>query len=80
VAGSIGRVPAPEVEAIVIEALRLHPQASGTAAQSIPDNARELIERHVERVTLTPKHIKLHLRRGGEPSLAIDAADGGRAF
>jgi site-specific DNA recombinase len=53
-AGSIGRVPAPEIEALVIEALRRHLQASGTAPSAIHDDARELIERHVERVMLAP--------------------------
>jgi site-specific DNA recombinase len=53
-AGSIGRVPASEIEALVIEALRRHLQASGTAPSAIHDDARELIERHVERVMLAP--------------------------
>ena len=68
-AGSIGRVPAAEIEALVITALRNHLQASGTEAQSLPDNERELIEHHVERVMLTPKHIKLQLRQ------CVDAPD-----
>jgi site-specific DNA recombinase len=68
-AGSIGRVPAAEIEALVITALRNHLQANGTEAQSVPDNERELIERHVERVLLTPKHIKLQLRQ------CVDAPD-----
>ena len=76
-AGAIGRVPAADIEALVMEAVRRHLEATGTAAPSLPDNARELIERHVERVTLTAKHIKLHWRKDGEAALAIDA--GGEA-
>jgi site-specific DNA recombinase len=49
-----------------VAALRNHLQANGTEEQSAPDNERELIEHHVERVTLTPKHIKLQLRRIAE--------------
>ena len=78
-AGLIGRVPAPEIETLVVDAVHRHLQATGTTASAIPDNARELIERHVERVTLTPKEIKVQLRHGGEATvtpLAI-AADSG---
>ena len=59
-AGAIGRVPAAEIEALISAALRSHLQANGTDAV---DGARELIERHVERVTLTRKHIQLQLRQ-----------------
>jgi DNA invertase Pin-like site-specific DNA recombinase len=62
-AGSIGRVPAAELEALVIAALRNHLQPSRADPHTIPENERELIERYVERVTLTPQHIKLHMRK-----------------
>jgi hypothetical protein len=61
--GLIGRVPAAEVEALVITALRNHLQVSGAEGQLHPDSDRQLIEHHVERVTLTPKHITLQMRR-----------------
>jgi DNA invertase Pin-like site-specific DNA recombinase len=73
--GSVSRVPAAEIEALVIGALRNHLPASGTEAQSVPDNERELIERHVERVTLTPKHIKLQLRQCADVPDEIGAHD-----
>jgi site-specific DNA recombinase len=60
-AGSVLRVPAAEIEALVIGALRSHLLASGTEQQILPDDARDLVEHHVERVTLTPHHIKLRL-------------------
>jgi hypothetical protein len=74
-AGSIARVPAAEIEALVIAALRNHLQASGTDPQTIPENERELVEHHVERVTLTPKHIKLQLRQSVDAPHAIGAHD-----
>jgi len=75
-AGSIGRVPAAEIEALVMTALRNHLQANGTEPQSVPDNERELIEHHVERVMLTPKHIKLQLRQCVDATARTDAHDG----
>ena len=60
--GSIGRVPAAEVETLVMTALRHHLQASGTEPQTA-DNDRELVEHHLEQVTLTRKHIKLQMRQ-----------------
>ena len=70
--GLIGRVPAAEVEALVMTALRNHLQASGTEPQTI-GNERELVEYHLEQVTLTPKHIKLQLRQdAGAPDHAND--------
>jgi site-specific DNA recombinase len=59
-AGPILRVPAAEIEALVIAALRSHRNPGG-ANQPLPDHDRDLIEHHVERVTLTPHHIKLRL-------------------
>ena len=58
---SVSRVPAAELEALVLAALRDHLNGSGTG-QELPDSARDLIDRHVERVTLTPSEIRLRLR------------------
>ena len=51
-AGLVSRVPAAEVEAFVIAALRKHLSASD-AGEQLPENDLELLERHLERVTLT---------------------------
>jgi hypothetical protein len=59
--GSIGRVPAAELEAIVMAALRNH-LSTRDAGQILPDDDRELVDRHLERVALTPNEIKLRLR------------------
>src|SRR5262249_14134585 len=71
-AGLIGRVPAAEIEAFVIAALRNHLNASGSGEQ-LTDNDGELLERHLERVTLTPNHVELRLRQ----SLEATQADNG---
>jgi site-specific DNA recombinase len=75
-AGSIGRVPAAETEALVLTALRRHLQASGAEPQPIADCDRDLIERHVERITLTPKHITLQMRPSSDAAPAGMAAEG----
>jgi site-specific DNA recombinase len=69
-AGAIGRVPAAEIEVLISAALRRHLQANGTDAV---DGDRELIERHVERVTLTRKYIQLRLRQIGDAPGRTDA-------
>src|SRR5205807_4470785 len=58
---SLSRVPAAELEALVLTALRTHLNATG-AGQQLPDNDRDLVERHVERVTLAQNEIRLRLR------------------
>ena len=72
--GLISRVPAAEIEALVITALRNHLNASGTGAP-LPDNDHDLLERHLERVTLTPSHLELRLRQSAEPAQAHDPAN-----
>ncbi|TMK10178.1 MAG: recombinase family protein [Alphaproteobacteria bacterium] len=62
-AGAIRRVPAAEIECLIITALRHHLQANGIAAHSMPDNEHALVERHIERATLTSKTINLQLRQ-----------------
>jgi hypothetical protein len=62
-AGTIGRVPAPELEALVVDALRCHSPANTTAPNPILETDRELIERHLLRATLGMTAITLHLRQ-----------------
>jgi site-specific DNA recombinase len=75
-AGSVGRVPAAEIEALVVAALRNHLSGSGPGEQ-LPDNDLELLERHLERVTLTPNHLELRLRQSVEPAQAHNSANNG---
>jgi site-specific DNA recombinase len=60
-AGSIGRVPAPELEALVVDAVRRQLQANSTATP-IVESDRALIERHLLRATLSLTAISLDLR------------------
>src|SRR5207253_2734049 len=50
--GLVSRVPAAEIEVLVVVALRNHLNASGVGPLLL-DNDHELLERHLERVTLT---------------------------
>jgi hypothetical protein len=72
--GSVTRVSAPELEALVLAALRDHLNGSGIG-QELPDSARDLIDRHVERVTLTPSEIRLRLREIVEEASQEHQAD-----
>jgi site-specific DNA recombinase len=74
--GLVGRVPAVEIEALVVAALRNHLDA-GCAGEQLPDNDRELIERHLERVTLSLTHLELRLRQSREAARADNAANNG---
>jgi site-specific DNA recombinase len=59
--GSISRVPAPEVEALVISALRNHVSRADTDQHFTQDD-RELVERYLDCVTVTPNEITVRLR------------------
>ncbi len=77
-AGPLGRVPAPELEATVVGAIRRHlKQKNVTAFEATPDTDRELIDRHLLRVTLSTKAVMLHLREDvadGNPGVGMDDA------
>jgi site-specific DNA recombinase len=73
-AGLVSRVPAAEIEALVIAALRNQLSASG-AGEQLPDSDRELLERHLERVTLIPNHLEIRLRQDVEPAQADNAVN-----
>ena len=72
-AGLVSRVPAAELEAVVVAALRDHLSASGSG--QLPDDDCDLLERHLERVTLTLHHLELRLRRSFEPAQADNPAN-----
>jgi site-specific DNA recombinase len=76
-AGLIARVPAAEIETLVINTVRRQLQSSVIATSSIPEDAHALIERHVERVTLSPENIKVRRRPYIEPEISTDQADNG---
>jgi site-specific DNA recombinase len=70
----VGRVPATEIEALVVTALRNHLNASG-AGEQLPDDDCDLLERHLEHVTLTSNHLELRLRQGVEAAQAHDGTN-----
>jgi site-specific DNA recombinase len=72
--GLVSRVPAPEIEALVVAALRKHLNASG-AGGPLPDNDRDLFARHLEHVTLTPNHLELRLRQSVDAAQSHDPAN-----
>ena len=72
---SVRRVPAAELEALVLAALRNHLNTSG-GSQQLPNRDRDLVERHVERVTLAENGVKLRLRAiVDDPPEALAADD-----
>jgi site-specific DNA recombinase len=73
--GPIGRVPAPELEAAVTDAIRRHLQRDGTDPTPVPEADRNLIEQHLLRVMLSAKQVVVHLRQniaGSESAVAAD--------
>jgi site-specific DNA recombinase len=69
---SVGRVPAPEIEELVLTSLRNHLSgAEGT--QQPTDDERGLVEQYLERVILAPNEITLRLRETiAEKAPALD--------
>jgi site-specific DNA recombinase len=74
VGGSISRVPAAEIETLIVAAVRNHLNANG-AAEQLPDDDRDLLERHLERVTLTSNHLELRLRHRVEAAQVHDGTN-----
>lgn len=60
-AGTITRVPAHEIETAVVEAIRQHLDGVDAEQSDAAPDERELIERHVERVTVKPLSIEICL-------------------
>jgi site-specific DNA recombinase len=73
-AGLVGRVPAAEIEAFVVAVLRNHLNASDTG-EPLPDTDRDLLERRLERVTLTPNRLELRLRQSVAAAQAHNPAN-----
>src|SRR5262245_4016489 len=65
-AGSVNRVPAPEVENAVVSAVRKHLAVVGSGERSnLPDN-RALLEKHADRIIMKPDMIEIHLAQPTE--------------
>ena len=59
--GSVARVPAPEIENLVLAALRSHLAAAGGEEFPITMTDRDLIEQQVERIMVKPQAIEVRL-------------------
>jgi len=71
-AGSIARVPAPEIESLVCDGVRKHFAVNGAIQTPTAIADRELIERHVARVSVTPQALEVFLNPASEASAQID--------
>src|SRR6266511_336914 len=60
-AGTITRVPAPDIEKLVLDGVRQHLASIDEAEQPIAIDDHDLIERHVERVTVKPQALEVRL-------------------
>ena len=64
--GSVGRVPAAEIEKLVLEGIRSHQASVGEAEGALAD--RDLIEQRVHSVTIKPRGIEVRLFPANRPS------------
>jgi hypothetical protein len=59
-AGSVARIPTPDIEQLLLDAIRAH---LGSTEPSLPD--RDLIERHLDRVIVKPQAVDVRLTVSG---------------
>src|SRR5207249_2902347 len=71
-AGSIARVPAPEVESLICDGVRRQLAAVGRTELANSFTARELIERHVARVIIRPEALEVCLNPASEAAAQVD--------
>jgi len=69
-AGSIARVPAAEVEKLVLDGVRKHCVSTGATEDSTAIADRDLIERHVDNVTVGPQGLEVRLVLARETSVS----------
>ena len=62
-AGSVPRVPAPEIEQIVVKVLRELADQAGDGNPPTLADERNLVEQHVDHVVIRPNAIEIHLLR-----------------
>jgi site-specific DNA recombinase len=62
-AGSVPRVPAPEIERLVVQALREVADQTGDNCSPTFADERDLVEQHLDRVVIRPNAIEIHLLR-----------------
>jgi site-specific DNA recombinase len=64
-AGSVGRVPAAEIETLVLEGIRSHLASRDEAASGIAD--RDLIVQRIQAVTIKPRGVEVRLLSASAP-------------
>jgi site-specific DNA recombinase len=72
-AGSIARVPAPEIEQLVLDGIRAHLETMGIPSE-VAD--RDLIEPHVDRAIVKPQAVEVRLISANSAGSAEPASDG----
>jgi len=71
-AGSIARVPAPEIEALVLDGVRKHRASIGEVEHPTAIADRDLIERHVDSVIVKPQALEVRLVHTSEASVQTE--------
>jgi site-specific DNA recombinase len=71
-AGSVPRVPAPEIEQLMLDGVRAHLRSMELPAATAD---RDLIEQHVDRVIVRPQAVEVRLLSGGSTELAEPGGD-----
>jgi len=66
-AGSVTRVPAPEIEQLVLDGIRGHLQSAEPSAAAVD---RDLIERHIDRLIVRPQAVEVRLISAGSTELS----------
>jgi DNA invertase Pin-like site-specific DNA recombinase len=74
-AGSVARVPAPEIEQLVLDGVRVHQQSAELPAATVD---RDLIERQVDRVIVRPQAVEVRLMPGGSVAAEPTAGEPSR--
>jgi site-specific DNA recombinase len=77
-AGRVARVPAAEIERLVLDAVRQHLAACEEAEPPPALDDRDLIERHVDRIVVKPEAIEVRLLLAKNELVPTDAHDQGR--
>jgi site-specific DNA recombinase len=67
-AGSLARLSAPEIESLILEALRAHLASTGKIEDGSTVPGRDLIEEHIDRVIVGPKATEVRLKSSAERS------------
>jgi site-specific DNA recombinase len=80
-AGSVARVPAPDIETLVLDGVRQQLASIGEVEHPTALDDHDLIERHVETVIVKPRALEIHLvltheaaAQAEEPSIDAPAA------